>query len=41
MKRFYKSIEIRAGVFGVNYKGIVFAGISFRDQKDHTVQITK
>ena len=42
MNRFYQRIDIRRTEKNyISYKGIVFAGVSFRDQKGLPVQITK
>jgi len=40
MNRFYLRIDIQQDGF-IFYQGKVFAGVSFRDQRGRTVQITK
>ena len=43
MNRFYLMLEIsyHEGGLAIEYQDFVFAGVSFRDQKGRTIQITK
>jgi hypothetical protein len=41
MNRFYQSIEIKRTEDNIKYQGIVFVGVSFRDQKGLAVKSKK